>query len=225
MDKVTMDELVERTHVRLDDTGNPPRWSSESILRHLVEAEGEAAIRGSLLRDDSSAFTRITPGTSRTVLLDTRIHDVLGAYYADTGRNLEHTCEARLDRRQSGWRLQTSARPSSFFVTVLPVGRLRFELSRVPTDEEATIQLITVRKPLYPREGGDETELSAEDDEFLIEWAAYRCMSTRDPDLFDADGAAAALAKFEARFGIRETRLVERIQREGDTCQTVARRV
>jgi hypothetical protein len=231
MDKVTLEALVERTHERLDDFGDPPRFSDENILRYLNQAEREAAERARLLRD-STDLDGTTPlclidvvAEQRSYLLNRAIFDVEWVGWEDTQSPLIKTSEDILNRHYPRWRLATSGRPPSYFIDVDISQVLRLNLSRIPTGEELQLRLIAFRLPLYEKTATDETELRAEDDEHLIDWAMYRCYMHRDPDLYDPKKAADCLADFERHFGTRESRSTVNHQLLNRTAQTVPRKV
>lgn len=230
LDKAAMSELVARTHRRLDDTGVPTRWDSADILRYLNEAECEAARCASFFRDDTlNAVSLVTLiDGQRNYLLHPSVYDLYAARWEDTQRPLIWTSEDVLDRRAPGWRNQTSTRPG-FFVRIDPrTQRLTLCLSRqasVPDGDTVQVRLDTLRYPVENKALGDETDLAAEDDDYLIHWAAYRCYLHRDPDLYDPVKAAEEKALFTTRFGERPARNVETRQTIRTSNQTIARKV
>lgn len=230
MDKVACSVLVDRSTEHLDDIGVPPRWAETTKLRYLNEAMREAARRAHLIVDDETdeiTLLDVVVGVSqqRVYPLHASVYDVLEVRWEDTARRLIPTREDILSRQRSNWRVSTSGRPSSWFVSIGSTGLLRLELSGFATAEDLQLRLKVRRLPLIECGMPDETELTAQDDEFLKHWVAHRCYQHRDPELYDPVKSAEELSMFEARFGQRQTREVERMKTEHHDPRTTARRI
>lgn len=229
MDARTLDQLVDITRERLDDTGTTrPRWPSTSIARALNEAQREAALRGRLLRDDVSNRLLITIEEGKMqYLLHPSIFELISVRNTTTNKLLRETSVFKLESRDDQWRNRTSASVCQYYVDVLPNERLRLNLVDIPAATEAPVLL---RLEVY-RLPWDEMELEAEDEpeiaprhhEGLVEWACYRCFMKRDPDTYDPVKAADHLAIFTDQFGQRPDANVHRKQREKPSHTTVAR--
>lgn len=216
MEPRTLAELRQMTRERLDDTGaNRPRYSDAMINRAIAEAEVEACVRAHLLCDettDSVALLAVT-ADQPTYVLHPSVYRVDQVRDLLTGERLREVIEEELERRDRRWRLRTGL-PREYLIGALPSERLTLTLVPNPY-EAATLRLRVYRLPRYRMEtDGDEPEIAARHHDRLVDWAVYRCMSVRDPDLYDPVKADAALAAFVESFGERDDANVQRKKRE-----------
>lgn len=228
MIQYTVQELIDRARIELDDTAAQPRWSDEFFLRAFNEAEHEACFRARIITDD------VTPDTSRVLLvadqgeyiLDQRVFDIKSIRLLTDGGELHHTNLDRLLVRSPLWRTHTALKPREFMVESLPSRQIRITLYPKPIEQDTMDSLVIVAYR-YPLEPIQVLSQVPEIDPFyhlkLVEWACYRAYMERDPDRYDPVKAADRLASYEATFGIRETAIVERTRRERPRSTTVAR--
>lgn len=216
MDPRTLDDLVGITRERLDDVAlSRPKWTSESIARGLNEGQREAALRGRLLRDDTSAPTLITllPNVA-SYALNRAFFEIIEVR-DDEGERLGGLDRDALEAIDSRWRSRLCARPDLYTIETLPDERLRLRVVGVPSDT-SVLQLEVYRLPYYEMqlEAGDEPEIAPRHHENLVDWAMYRCFNVRDSDNYDPKKAADHLAEFVRNFGERPDANVHRKQRE-----------
>lgn len=213
--------------VRLDDLGTTkPKWTDTFINNALDEAVREAAERARLLRDefaDSVCLINVVADTA-TYQLHAKIFEIDGAYRDDDGRPLTEACEQELYRQEGGqWRSRTGSQPCEFVVQALPNERLQLRLVPIPT-EDFPLRLQVYRYPLIAMpDDNAEPEIAFQHHEALVDWAVFRCYSTKDPDLYDPLKAADAETLFTANFGAKISADTRRQRREKRAHVTTAR--
>lgn len=207
-------ELIEEFRRRADDVATSTLYDDAALARFATEAEREAAERGRLLYDDTSAgiTTYAVVASTPRILLDPAVFDIDAASFTASGggRALELDLVG-IDwiREQPDWQTREVSRPWALAM----VGR---EARLFPGPRVAgTLQLSVYRYPLDALEDPlDEPEIAPEHHEGLIDWMLYRAYSTKDGEAGDDRRAAQALADFTDRFGEREQAGVTRRRRE-----------
>ena len=187
------------------DQGDPPAFADADVHLWLDQAEEEAAVRADLLLEvDNAALCELTV-TSGTSAYDLHAKVVRVQYAsflatdeaADSATELELIDRIELTRRVPSWRSDTG-RPK-FLLTENGKARL------VPTpDVDGTATLEVYRMPLDGlATDAAEPEIRAHLHRDLVDWVMYRAFSRPDTETQDLERAAAALVRFEQRFGPR----------------------
>lgn len=201
---------------RLDDVAEPYLYPMEDRMVWLAEAESEAAVRASLLYDDSSTFTYVPLGPDQdSYRLDQRIDRIDSAYYlsADSSRpravdltGPDAIAEARVGR----------CGPTNGRVSMVAHVGGRLSVWPTPTSSQSgTIRLAVYRRPLKPITKMDECpEIPEHHHQGLVDWILYRAYSTKDSELYDPKRADRALGDFIANFGERPDADTKRRQNE-----------
>ena len=200
-------EIIATARRRMDNVTEPPLVSDEDHMLALAEAEDEAAVRASLLYDDSSDFLTIPlVAGQRAYALDPRIwridHVAVVLPTSDRAYDVELTGIDMLER--SYLRLSSGARP-------LCAAHVRQALHVWPTprdDVQGEIRLTVYRHPLKPVAMDDMDDAAALEIDTahhagLVDWLLFRAYSIKDEDTFNPTGAGAAEQAFIARFGER----------------------
>jgi hypothetical protein len=191
--------LVELAKGRADDVAGAALYSDASWLQWAAEAEEEACIRGRLLFDDSSAFTRIQLVEGRnTYRLDHRIDYVDSARITRQGASPRDVSMVGVDVIKC--EVDRSGSP-----------RLAAQVEKTiriwPTPDAhglGTLCLSVYRLPLNPIEdASDEPEIAQEHHVGLVDWMMFRAFSQKDSEKEDLVRADRALFAFEQRFGRR----------------------
>lgn len=195
--------LIRAFRQRADDAEGRALYEDEDILLWATEAEREASIRAKLLFDYSSSFLTVQVAQDQQwVQIDPRIDHiermtlvVSGASHLISGTGIDYINGAP----------ELSARP----YLAARVGNV---LRLWPTPRDAcTLQITCYRLPLEPIESpADEPEIAEQHHEGLIPWMLFRAYSMKDSEKEDPSRAGAALAEFEAMFGVRHSANVRR---------------
>lgn len=198
-----------------DDNASPQLTSDETLFGWVNEAEREAAIRASLLFDDTSAFLSIPviAGT-HTYSLDPRIHAIENVSLQLTagGRPTELDLVGMDEiRSRCDWKTKTG-RPTH----AIHIDRLHLRIWPTPSTYYAgTLALEVYRHPYVEMDQpDDEPEIPAEHHLGLVDWLLWRTFSQKDGEQYDPGRANDALARFEERFGERDSADVMRRKRE-----------
>ncbi len=218
-----LQELESGFRVITGDHGEPQLWASADVRRWFNEAEREAAERGRLLQDKTTAsVTRIAllPDV-REYLLHPKIFDVQGVgltndmgKYADLCLSTEGALDnyARRHPNYRGWGRE-------YYIYGEPKGNgaagMRIVLDRAPQLEDGFLTLNVYRYPLRDMEDSDdEPEIAQRHHDGLIDWVLYRAYSERDIEADAPQRAANHLATFTTRFGQRTDADTMRAQRQ-----------
>ncbi len=208
--------LIDVARQRIDDEVWPYHIDDPVLAGFASEGEREAAIRGRLIYDDTTAaITSIAVVAGQhTYTLDPLIDaiDAVSFTRADSlrPRDLDLTGLDSL-REDDAWQMRISSRPYKA-VHLEPQSAIRIW----PQPSQAgTLALAVYRAPLYDlEEDDDEPEIPARHHDGLVSWMLYRVYSSKDSELNDDARAGAALAEFTSRFGERNTADVMRRHRE-----------
>ena len=186
------------TNFRADerDTSTPPLFGSLDLSRFYSEAEEEASIRKSLIREE--VIIPLIPGDTE-VTLPVGVFEVRTARIVEGNETywLDPSDRYEQDRLNRDWR-DTTARPTAFIhddksVTLNRVvesaADLKLECYRIPS-----AQLVN---------DSDEPEIASIHHRKLDGWVCFRAYSIPDNDRQDILKAASGLAEFEAYFGKR----------------------
>lgn len=193
-------ELLSSFREASGDLAEPYLWSDDNLIILLNEAESEAALRKSLLFDDSSAITQISvvAGTARYAL-DPSIISVNRAILISGSDQfiLDIIDRERMDSISVDWRNSTT-RP-----TGLIVDDTSCELNSA-VDADYILALSVYRLPVNPVSLTNITpEIAPVHHRFLVDWMLYRAFSKIDADAGNKNAASSALYRFESYFGIR----------------------
>lgn len=233
-------DLIETFRQRTDDCAEPHLFRTSDVLRWASEAEREACLRAKLIFDrtkPSVCLIRVLPG-----VVMYKLHPLIievAAVYLDRSPqfpgwhrkklgNVDQSNAYRGHRPRDygnfagfvtdfsghvgvhrysidGNTLQLYGTPDSGYGPALypslPYSLLRLEVYRLPLDNIET--------------PADEPEIPVMHQDGLVDWMLYRAYSTVDSDGQSDPRAAAAEARFEARFGPRPTANQVRMQAEG----------
>jgi len=193
---VNLGNLIANFRVDERDTEAPYNWQDPTLTRLFNEAEEEAAIRKSLLRE--TLVLSLSAGDFE-IALPPRIVEVRTARIVEGGQTywLDPTDRYEQDRLNRDWR-DTTGRPTAFIhddsaITlnriVEAAADLKLECYRVPVNQMA--------------DDSDEPEISAAHHRRLDGWVRYRAYMVPDSDFGDKKRAEQGLADFEDYFGRR----------------------
>lgn len=223
---MTLAELIQRFRIAAFDKVEPYFFSDEEITMWLNDAEREAAIRGRLIRDFSSADVAEIPMLANQAYypLHESFYEIeyLGFEYipaiaasACSERELKLVSQEEMSRINPHWRNDERMRQhygntlryavqDDKGVRVVPTpkynGKLYVEGYRVPI------------KPMLDMD--DSPEINSIHHEYLVQWALYRAFSVPDTETFDPNRAERAEAEFTRYFGLRPDSDLRRITRE-----------
>ena len=193
---MNLGNLIANFRVDERDTEAPYNWQDTTLTRLFNEAEEEAAIRKSLLRE--TLVLSLSAGDFE-IALPPRIVEVRTARIVEGGQTywLDPTDRYEQDRLNRDWR-DITERPTAFIhddssITlnriVAAAGELKIECCRVPVNPMA--------------DDNDEPEISAVHHRRLDGWVRYRAYMVPDSDFGDKKRAEQGLADFEGYFGRR----------------------
>lgn len=198
---MTLQELIRRFRVQANDRAEPYFWENEDVAGYLNDAEGQACIRGRLLREDATpevceidlAAGRHTYPLHAAVVEITHLR--LRPVNGGEARVVHLVSREWLDAEMPEWRDDTY--PARFAIqgdtTLRLVGGF---------EEGDKLVLECYRLPLAPMvDDGDEPEIHAAHHEHLLQWALHSAFSIPDTEAFDPQRAAAAEQQFTAYFG------------------------
>lgn len=200
---MNLEDLRLQFRMDVDDTVIPYFFSDIQVDAWLNEAEEEAAIRASLLPEDTDEDV-----CSITVVADTAVYathaavlDITKATFMPTDGDaidLYLTDRVELDRTIPDWR--TSTEEPAYLIQDDTKVRI------VPTPTVGGVLLIEChRLPLVPMADNDDTpEIARTHHRQLVHWAVYRGFMKPDSETIDTGRAAVALNAFNAYFGLRQ---------------------
>lgn len=215
-------QLLQAFRIRVDDRTEDFLWPDDWFIVALNEAVDEACIRARLLSDSTTpAICQVTTVADQMVYqLDPRVIDVDMVKLEPMRCGLELTTYERmieLQARSNG----LPGRPLAYAIDGLPQQGLRLLLDR-PMDPAAypTFNLSVKRLPLQPLRLpavgpppiDDTPEINPTLHRALLHWVAHLAYDTRDADAGSAQRSAEAEARFEARFGKRQSAKNERVR-------------
>lgn len=209
-----LSELIVAFREDADDEHGFKLYPDAQLARWATEAEQEAALRARLLYDDSSDLTTLAVAADGAVVtLDPAVFAIDRATYTpSTGGRPRELELVGLDviRDHFDWETRSATRP--YYMAHYERSRLRLW----PNPAVAgTLQLGVYRLPLAALEDlDDEPEIPPEHHRGLVDWMLHRGFNKKDSEQYDPQRAAAALARFEAAFGPRDTANVQRRHRE-----------
>lgn len=197
---MTVDELIDRARVRLDDAAEPYLASDASLILYADTAQRQACERALLLYDSSASFCSISVTAGRAKYpLDPRIMAIVAARLDGEVRSLEKFNLP--DMYLSDYVANAGSGTPRFYVEDGST------ITLVPTPDAAfTLKLTVYRYPLYPVESlQDEFEVDEAFHYPLVHWVCYEALSVQDAELFDPQAAERELALFERSFGRART--------------------
>lgn len=213
-------QLIDAARLRLDDSVEPYHYPDDALILHAAEAEAEAAMRASLLYDDSSAWLALPLAAGQdTYAIDPRVWRIDCAWLVEGSIEtpLVPTGVDQLRPEQclpglfGGYAGPTTGKPQCF-AQVGSTVRL-WPVPAAPTS--ATLRLAVYRLPIEALEdGGDEPEIPVFYHMGLVDWMLYRAWSNQDSEIFAPERSAQAAADFERRFGERPSADVHRKRTE-----------
>ncbi len=194
-------DVIERARVEiLDDVAQPYLWSDAELLRHVVEAQEQAAQRARLFVDSSTVATcqiALVGGTA-VYAMDARVIRINRARVSTEQLPLGLIMARDIDRCVPGWEDETGTVPTHAIVD-WQSGSVR--MYPKPT-AAGTVNMTVVRFPLTePNDPDDLLELNDRHCRHLHHWVAYRAYLKRDSETNRPDLAAEQLALFEREFG------------------------
>lgn len=201
---MTLGELEALFRSDVKDTAKPYLFSSTDVVNWLNEGEEEAVIRADLLPESADApicTITVTAGAA-SYALSPLVTRVTYAAFTPTGctdpvpLKIE-TQRAALDRFSPDWRTRTD-KPCR---VLIEKGIARFDC--LP-EVGGVLSIEVYRLPLERMEDDADTpEIQAVHHRHLVRWAEHRAYTVPDAETRDPQRAAAALAEFEAHFGLR----------------------
>ncbi len=210
-----LQELERAFREQSDDVGGFQLYTSEWVARAATEAEREAAVRGRLLFDDTTAelTTFAMLADQAVITLDPRVWVIDSATYLSSGGSRPRDVEIKgVDwlRNQCDWATRSCSRPGY----IVHFARYQARIWPMPT-LDGLLQLSVYRLPLYDLEDpDDEPEIGVELHNDLIDWILYRAYGQKDSELRDDARAADHLASFTEKFGEKDSAEVQRRHRE-----------
>lgn len=226
--KVTLSELVQRFRIASFDKVEPYFFSDEEVTMWLNDAEREAAIRGRLIRDHSTAGVATIP-----MVADASDYPLHPAFYEIEYIGYEYTPplanQGLYDDEQEikliSQEMMTSINPNwrnhndvfnQYGHTLRYAVQYDTHIRLVPTPKfNGKLYVEGYRVPIKPMAGMDDVpEINAIHHEYLVQWALYRAFSVPDTETFDPNRAAIAEREFTQYFGLRPDSDLRRITRE-----------
>lgn len=202
-------DLENEFRLLVDDSSDPPLWSSAEFLRWLNEAEVQACRRARLLVDSQNKTApnnvcRITLATGTAFYaVDSRVIYIRKASLVGRSLPLEPVDYRDMDQCSPGWESHSGTIAS--YVRGLDTGKFRPYRIPAAANNGNFIDFVVVRQPLAEMAGpGDSPEINARYHRALLDWVCYRAYSKKDTETEDEGRALKHLATFEAEFGTRE---------------------
>lgn len=200
---MTLEELRAQFRSEADDTSVPYLFADTDVDDWINQAVEEAAVRADLLPEfDNTAVCQIAVVANTSgYALHAAVTRVTYASFTPTGatepRKLEIIARVELDRRRPNWRTEVGV------PDFLMVEQGKARLAPKP-DTGGTLKLEVFRLPLAPMTADvEEPEIQAHHHRHLIDWPLFRAYSKPEAETQDPARAAAALGRFEQRFGTR----------------------
>lgn len=210
-----LEQIILEVRRRADDEVGPHLISTQAIIGWTNEAEREACLRADLLFDDSTPDVTdiaVAAGESQFALHPKVQRIVSATFNRDDGGRPKP-----LDLRGLDWIEERSWHPAHNTGrpdVIAHDGRNTLHLWPRP-GVAGTLRLSVYRLPLIDMEDpSDEPEIAEHLHEGLIDWIMHRAFGVKDSENYDPQRSEAALAKFEERFGIRNTARVLRQRNE-----------
>lgn len=210
---MTLGEIMDAFRDRVGDTVVPYLWSDENVMRYASDAQREAAIRGRLIRDSSTAAIRslaILAGNT-SIALSPLVLDVIRARLNGVVLPLTITTVDQMDADDCTWESRASTTPTHLVIEGSAPG-LKGRLWPTPV-ANVTVLLTVIRLPLVDLTDGDETpEIPAKYHERLIDWMERCAYLKKDAETLDKEASEAASSRFASSFGAFEDANVYRKQ-------------
>lgn len=229
---MTRAELFAAFRNRNADTSLPYLWSDAELQEFLDDGHNEAAERGRLLRDSTTAAICTIAVTANTAsyVLDQRILSVERAKLDSRTAPLRLSSTPAMDGRAGAfprdWRVNGVWRPviggdwttqqGTPFVLVLDAEGARWKatLAPIPVVDDV-LRLQVFRLPLYCLDDDeDEPEIPYRLHIRLVDWMEHRAYAKKDADTYDERRSLTAEAVFASAFGQRIDANVRRKQED-----------
>ena len=203
---MTLAELVARYRVAANDLEVPSFCSDEEVRDYLNEAQGEAAIRGRMLRVTAETHPgmcaiAVTAGVAH-YSLDPGLYELSYLAWRADGNPVRSSLALRtrewMDRNVMYWRDMPAGEPCYLVKDGLSV-----QLVPAP-GSDGELLLEGYSTPAAPMAADtDEPGIPSVHHIHLIQWALHRAFSKPDAELFDPNRSALAEAEFSRYFGAR----------------------
>lgn len=219
---MTLEELIRRFRTEANDKAQPYFWSDEELKDWLNDAQDEAAIRGRLIHDSSTAAVcsiDVTAGVSVYALHES-LYEITSAFFqltpGDRRIPIYLVSVEYADRTWPDWR-----EPNTFSTTCSERYAIQDDatIRLVPTPtQDGVISLECYRLPMVKLvDNDDEPGIHKAHHRHLIQWALHKAFSIPDTEAFDATRAGIAEAEFTRYFGIRPDSDLRRSTRFDET--------
>lgn len=217
---MTLRELIDAFRVRAKDAIAPYIWDDTDIAFWLNEADKEAALRGQLIHDETTAVDASSiPVCSITLVASTASYAIsqnilkIEKVKLSNGTKLTRTSKADLDRGWPTWEAAAAGTPQYWFENGLN------QITLVPKPSAIdTVSLTVKRLPLTPMTmaaaNTDTPEVPERYHYALLDWALHYAYLVPDTDGGDKAQAERFAADFERSFGARPDANVQRKQRD-----------
>lgn len=201
---MTLAELIAEARIRANDQAEPYLVEDTTWAGWASQAEAEAAMRASLLYDDTAAFCQLTLVDGQDVYpLDARIWRVDTVWLQCTGSTRERGLDlVGIDKLRPTYECGTfHSRPLR---AAHQGGKLRV-WPKPTADTLGTLNLRVYRMPMkrMADPDNDKPEIDPIHHDGLVDWMVYRACSQKDGELYDPNRAGQALTDFDSRFGER----------------------
>lgn len=211
---MTLQELIQRFRVEANDEVAPHFFSDQAVTDWLNDAVEEAAIRGRLIHESSSASVcRITvkAGVS-SYRLHPSLYEIDHIAFIRDGQTyrqrLHLTSSEVLDSLKPRWRDEQDD-PEYALQT-----DTRLRLAPEPLSPGVVV-LEGYRLPMGAMEDGEDSpEIHPSHHRHLVDWALHRGFGIPDTESFDPSRSAKAEDAFTRYFGARPDSDLRRITRE-----------
>lgn len=193
-------QLRSRTRRDIKDTVKPYLVSDDDLDDMINEAEVEAARRAFLLVDSTSvaASVDLSAGDLGADLHPSVIY-IRRARLASVGRPLLPRVARSMDEMNPHWEEAEASTPIVF----VPDWQTGYIRTWPPTNQDDTINMTVVRKPLSSMDADDdEPEIREHYHLMLLDWVKFRVYSIQDNDLYDPRKADKHEAAFIRNFGV-----------------------
>lgn len=223
---MTLSELIQRFRIAAFDKVEPYFFSDEEVTMWLNDAEREAAIRGRLIRDFTTAGVAEIPMLANQAYypLHPAFYEIeyIGYEYipaiASSGideSELKLISQENMTAVNRDWRNDERMR-RHYGNTLRYAVQDDKGVRLVPMPQYAgKLYVEGYRVPIKPMVNGDDTpEIAVFHHEYLVYWALYRAYSVPDTETFDPNRAAIAEREFTLYFGMRPDSDLRRITRE-----------
>jgi hypothetical protein len=200
---VNLEELIAEARVRSNDQAKPYLTADPNYITWAAQAEAEAAVRASLLFDDTSAFCTLELTDGQDVYpLDPRIWRIDSVWLLAAGSTRQKPLElVGIDR------LRLPGECGTFLSRPQRAAHQGGKLRLWPTPTSSTLGTLTLRVyrlPLRPLSDLEQVpEIDTIHHDGLVDWMLYRAYSQKDGETYDPGRAGQALVDFTNRFGDR----------------------